>query len=285
VVHSGADPWRLTDLTAHVRIVQCDLEDQSAVRAALREQRPDWVFHLAAHGAYSFQKDVARIARTNVVGTTNLLEAVEAAGCVGMVNTGSSSEYGAYDHAPLEDEICRPASVYAVTKLASTQLCQVAARRLGIPIPTLRLYSAYGPWEDPRRLIPQLVAHALNERWPPLAAPATVRDFVYVADVVEAYLLASTIPLSTVDRVFNIGSGRQVTLHELVEVSGRVLHVKAPPDFGSYPARDWDVPVWVANARRARDELGWSSQTSLEVGIAAMAAWLRARPEYAVGRA
>src|SRR5207248_10756728 len=121
-------------------------------------------------------------AKTNILGTLHLLQAATEVGCQALVNTGSSSEYGLKDHAPDEEEVLAPNSYYAATKAAATWLCRLTARQQNASMPTLRLYSVYGPYEDGRRLLPNLVRRCLNGDWPPLVAPWVARDYVYVDD-------------------------------------------------------------------------------------------------------
>src|SRR5439155_15874392 len=108
-------------------------------------------------GAYSWQDDVGEIVRANVLGTANLLDAVTREGFAAFVYAGTSSEYGAKDHAPSEDEPAEPASAYAVAKTSATMLCRFFARTGGHRVVILRLYSVFGPWEEPGRLLPNLI--------------------------------------------------------------------------------------------------------------------------------
>lgn len=279
LVRPVVDTWRLEGLDAALTWHQADLQDRESVRRALSQARADWIFHLAVYGAYAFQPDLETMVLTNVVGTTNLLTAALATGFKAFVNTGSSSEYGDCDHAPAEDEAPQPNSYYAVTKAASTWLCRQAARQSGAHIPTLRLYSVFGPYEDPRRLIPRLVAHGLQGRWPPLAAPDVVRDFVYVDDVVDAYLRAARTPPPEPGAVYNIGTGIQTSLRDLTEIVARALAIPVPRSWGTHPGHAWDTRVWVAQAERARSVLQWEPQFGVEEGVRAMAAWI---PNHAV---
>src|SRR6185436_2537188 len=104
-----------------------------------------------------------------------------------FVNAGSSSEYGFKDHAPAETEWLEPNSDYAVTKAAATLYCRQVAVSGRLPLCTLRLYSIYGPYEEPTRLIPTLILHGTEGALPALAAPDTARDYVHVDDASEAY--------------------------------------------------------------------------------------------------
>lgn len=268
------DARRLDGLTDLSRI-EGDVADREDVERAFDSARPEWIFHLAAHGAYPFQTDVVAMAQSNVVGTATLLAAAERHGCAVLVNTGTSSEYGDCDHAPREDEPPHPNSDYAATKAAATWLCE-RARARGVPVTTLRLYSAYGPFEEERRLIPTLVRAAMAQGWPPLAAPTVVRDFVYVGDVVDAYLAAAANPNRSL--IYNVASGVQTSLAELVETASKVFSIPAEPRWGGYAQRSWDTRVWVGDPALIRTELGWAATTSLASGLARTAEWLDAHP-------
>lgn len=274
----GSSDWRLRDFRGNVTTHSVDLTDAAAVARILGEAKPEWVFHLAAHGAYSFQTDVSEMVRTNYVCTANLVAACVEAGIQIMVNVGSSSEYGFKDHAPTEDEPTTPNSYYAVTKAAATEFCCYAARAHKVPIPTLRLYSVYGPYEDPRRLIPTLVVHALERRWPQLVAPDTCRDFVYVDDVLDALLALAARPPHDPGAIYNLGSGRPTSIGELVSVAADVFGVQETPEWNSMPARSWDTNVWISNPTKIEVEYDWAAKTKLRDGIKAFAAWLEAEP-------
>ena len=274
----GSDPWRLEQLREVADVSEIDLRDADAVARAVQAAQPELVFHLAAHGAYSWQRSLARMIETNVAGFAHVAEAALDAGARAIVSAGSSSEYGLKDHAPPEHELPEPNSAYAVTKASATLLGGWLAGQRGAAITTLRLYSAYGPWEEPRRLMPALVAAGLDRRLPPLADPAIARDFVYVEDVCDAFLLAAEHAQPGSGAVYNVGSGRQTTLRELAGVAREVYGIEEQPAWAAFPARDWDTDVWVADARRAADELGWSARTPLEAGLAAFAEWMDEQP-------
>jgi nucleoside-diphosphate-sugar epimerase len=274
-VRPESPTWRLDHLKDTVDVAPVDLLDGEAIDAGVRSARPDWVFHLAAHGAYSWQCDAERIMQTNLVSTVRLLEACRRHGFSAFVNAGSSSEYGFQDHAPGEDELPEPNSDYATMKAAATLHCRFVAQRDDLHVVTLRLYSVYGPWEEPGRLMPTLVARGLEGSLPPLVSPGTPRDFVSVRDAERAFLLAAE--RTDVERgsVFNIGSGRQTTLREVVEVARAQLGIAEEPQWGTEPQRSWDAAVWVGDARRAGERLGWKAEDDLATGFARLADWLR----------
>lgn len=272
----GGDRWRLADVVDDVAVMETDVRDSDAVRSVATQARPDVIFHLAAHGAYSWQSDLDQMLRVNVGSTQALLD-VAAKREIPMVNAGSSSEYGFQDHPPREDELPRPNSYYAVTKLAATQLCQLAADRHGVHVATLRLYSIYGPWEDPRRLMPTLVAAAQRGEWPPLVGPATARDFVWIGDACQSFIDAATVKLAEPGAIFNIASGTQTTLAELVDIAAGVFSVTHAPSWGSMEPRAWDTSVWVGDPEKAHRELGWQAVTPLRDGLMRFARHLESR--------
>jgi nucleoside-diphosphate-sugar epimerase len=274
----GGTLWRLEDISGEVRKLERDLRDTAAIPRLLAVTRPQWIFHLAAHGAYSWQTDVEAMIGVNVSATAALLGAARAIDVQAFVNVGSSSEYGWKTHAPREDERLEPNSHYAVTKAAGSHLTALAAAE-GLPAVTMRLYSIYGPWEDPGRLIPALLRESFHGRLPSLVGPDTARDFVYVDDCCEALLLAAQLGAPrAAGAILNVGSGRQTRLEDLVELARRVLEVNVLPEWSTMDRRAWDTDTWVSDPRAAFEYLGWRAATSLGDGLARTAAWLRERP-------
>lgn len=278
VARPGGALWRLDGIAGHAHLHPCDLADAPAAEAVLRSIRPEWVFHLAAHGAYPFQTDPVEIARTNYLGTVSVLCAALKAGCQIVVNVGSSSEYGCKDHAPTEEEPPFPNSPYAATKAAATQYCAYFARSHGLPVPTLRLYSAYGPYEERSRLIPTLVRAALQRRLPPLAAPGIARDFLHVDDACSALMGMAAWPPADPGAVFNLGTGRQTTLRELVALATELFGIRDQPEWGSFAPRCWDTEVWRSDPTKLQTHLGWQPRIGLPSGLRAMADWLLSEP-------
>jgi UDP-glucose 4-epimerase len=276
-VRRGTDRWRFDGLAGELDVDELDVRDGAAVATVVTRAKPEVVFHLATRGAYSWQTEPREILEANVLGTANVVEACRQAEVRALVNTGSSSEYGFKDHAPAETEALEPGSVYGVAKAAATLLCSVAAQLHGLPVTTLRLYSVYGPYEEPGRFVPALVEAALRGRLPVLASPTVARDFVWVGDVVEAYLRAAAVP--GVGAVYNVGSGRQTTLAQAVDAARRVLGVSEEPSWSSMGDRPWDAEVWVADVSKIERELGWRPGVEFDEGLARTAEWLRDDPD------
>ena len=279
LVRPGFARWRIEPILDRVSLHEADLSDADRVKAAIGTIEPAWIFHLAAHGAYSWQTDADEITRTNIAGTRNLLAAALDAGVEMFVNTGSSSEYGRQDHAPSETEEAKPDTPYGIAKAAATAMGVYAATVHGARVCTLRLYSVYGPYEDPRRFLPSLIVHGSRGVFPPLVGATTARDFVFVDDVIDAYLRAAQHRPAEPGAIYNVGTGVQTTIGEAVEVARRILRVPGEPKWGSMPARAWDTDTWVADTRKIRGELGWAPRVTFADGFDRTVAWLNHHPE------
>jgi dolichol-phosphate mannosyltransferase len=146
-------------------------------------------------------------------------------------------------------------------------------------MPTLRLYSVYGAFEEPTRLFPTLVLYGLVDDLPPLVNPDIARDYVWVGDVAEAYLCAATQRNSEPGAVYNVGTGRQTSLREVIETTRIIMNIHAEPQWGTMPDRKWDSDKWVSNPTAIRHALGWQAKTPFEEGLQQMIDWLRTDPD------
>jgi UDP-glucose 4-epimerase len=273
--HQG---WRLEEISADCGITLGDVTDREAVRRSLAAAKPDWVFHLSAYGAYSSQTGFEQMLATNVTGCANLLDSCIEAGVEAFVQTGSSSEYGYKASASREDDRLEPNSHYAITKAAATQYCQFTGRKLDFHAVTARLYSIYGPYEEPTRLIPTLLVYCLRGELPPLVSPDTARDFVYVDDAVEALIRLAREKGVPSGAVYNVSSGIQTTLADIVAKARELLKVAAEPTWGGMPQRTWDTNVWVGDAAAIRRDADWAAKTNLHEGLCRLIRWLRENP-------
>jgi len=278
LVRPNYTAWRIEEIRQNLRLHELQLHDAKVVSHVVSQIRPEWIFHLAVHGAYSWQTDLEQMVLTNIHGTINLVNACLQTGFEAFVNTGSSSEYGFKDHAPAESDPLEPNSHYAVSKAAATMFCRYTAQSRGVHLPTLRLYSVFGPYEDPGRLLPALIQRGLKGELPPLVDPDVARNFVYVDDAVEAYLLAARVRPPELGAIYNVGTGAATTLREVVDVARRVMQISAEPVWNTMPNRSWDTNVWVSDNRKIRSELQWQPLGSFEEGFRLTLDWFRKGP-------
>jgi nucleoside-diphosphate-sugar epimerase len=275
VVRPAAKPWRLSGLGPPLIVHEVDLVETKEVRNLLRGISPEVVVHCATHGAYASQVDSRKILETNVVASGELFVAGLEMSVRLIVNVGSSSEYG-FKAAPMhESDRLDPNSVYAVGKAAQTHLARLLGKEGPTSIVTFRLFSVYGPFEEPARLVPTLIRRARAGLDLELADPDGAHDFVFVEDVVDA-LVDFAPQLGQSGEVFNLGSGRQTTLRELAFAVIETLGSSSQCRFGIFPARRWDAATWQADATRACERLGWLPRHDLRQGLAKTAVWQEA---------
>lgn len=278
ICREGSNLWRVRGIEDDLIMHRIDLADTDRLSGMVTRMKPDWVFHLAAYGAYSWQTDLDTMMGVNIGATAVLAESAMRAGCAAFVHAGSSSEYGFKRGAVTETELPAPNSEYAATKLAGSHLAQIWAKKCEGNLAVLRLYSIFGPWEDEGRLIPRLIEAGLEGRFPPFASPKTARDFVYLEDAVDAFLQAARTRHEPGGAIYNIASGRQTTLEDLAAWSQDFFGIASDPDWGTFPNRAWDTEAWVGDAGKARERIGWSARISLEEGLRRTVEWKRGRP-------
>jgi polyisoprenyl-phosphate glycosyltransferase len=163
-------PWRIDDLRED-RIIHADITDRFSLDNLFRKYVFKTVFDLAAYGAYSKQQDIKLTYQTNVIGLLNLLEACSPYKISAFIHAGSSSEYGLNCKEPLETEELKPNSHYAVTKASAANMIHYYGTILQLPVVNLRYYSIYGEYEEPDRLIPQIIEKGMKKEYPPLVQP------------------------------------------------------------------------------------------------------------------
>lgn len=278
LVRETSSLWRLQSIINELHIHVSDLNDSTRLHQLLQKIHPDIIYHLASHGAYHYQRNQKEILQTTIFGTLNLLNAAIATNVQIVINTGSSSEYGTKDHPMKEGELIEPNSYYAVGKSAQTLLCQQFAREEKLPVITLRLFSVYGPFEEPGRLVPTLIQRATLNQDLPLARPDTARDFIYVDDVVKAYLETARHPEHS-GNIFNIGSGKQSSLEDIVSNIITITKSASRPIWNAYPSRPFDTSIWVADIQKSHNLLNFQATTSLEEGLRKHIKWFTEHKE------
>jgi nucleoside-diphosphate-sugar epimerase len=273
-VRTESSPWRLAGLDGRYTAHLADLRDLAAVRRAVDAASPEIVYHLAAHGTLYRERNRAEIVASNLLGTCNLLEALDRYDDCTLVQAGSSSEYGHKSGAMSEDDRLEPRTDYAVSKAASTLAWQAAAFQ-GRRATTVRVFSAYGPWEDPSRLVPYVMDCCLRGERPRVTSGQQPRDFIYVDDCVELLQVAAHAPAAR-GQILHAASGRQQTVREMVETIVDVCGVgRLAADFGGEPLRPDEPTSWVGSIDRTTQLTGWRPRHDLRAGVERTWAWRR----------
>lgn len=266
IVRKESKFWRIKDILDKVACHISDLSSLQDLKKIIDKIRPTIIYHLAASSAYHFQNEPGKFMETDILGTWNLIRAISYVDYELFVNTGSSAEYGFKKLPMKETDLLQPESYHAVTKCAQTLLSSYIARKEKRPIVTLRPFSVYGPYEGPARFIPALLKSLYFGEKINLVSPEISHDQIYVDDVVDTYLLVDKLKKYS-GEIFNIGTGKQSSIKDIVEIAVRVTGRITDFKWGHMEKRRWDTTNWVADISKAKQLLGWTPKINLEKGL------------------
>ncbi|MDH7511350.1 MAG: NAD-dependent epimerase/dehydratase family protein [Clostridiales bacterium] len=275
VTHQTTIPWRLSGLPTK-NVLYGDLTKPQTIKALFNQDKFRTVLNFAAYGGYPKQKDIEQIYKVNVLGAANLMEIASGHGFAAFVQAGSSSEYGENSRGPKEDAELLPNSHYAVSKIADWALVRYYGKIRRQPVIALRFYSAYGPYEEPDRLIPTLLREGMKGGYPPLVDPDISRDFIYIDDVIEAVILAATRGVYKIPGgSLNIATGEKTSIKEIVQLVQEIFGIRNEPNWQTMPNREWDLKDWYGNPVLAKEILGWQAKTPLKNGLEKTIEWMK----------
>ena len=275
-------PWRIDDLRSD-RIIHANITEISGLKSLFQQHSFKTVFDFAAYGAYAKQSDVKLIYQTNLIGLLNLLQVSSSYNLKAFVHAGSSSEYGLNCKEPLENAELFPNSHYAVTKVSAAHLIKYYGIVLQFPVVNMRYSSIYGEYEEPDRLIPQIIEKGIKKEYPPLVQPDISRDFVYIDDAIYATLLAANADLTDISgQSINIASNKKTTIRDIAKTAKEIFDIPGDPVWGDFPNRKWDLKEWYGNSALAKKILNWEATTDLKEGLIKTYRWQKeySRPLY-----
>lgn len=274
----------LEELLGELDFVEGDVRDAEAVLAAT--QGAAVVFHLAA--VPSVARSVADPRTThevNVTGTLNVLIAARDSGCQRVVAASSSAVYGEQPTLPLHEElVCRPISPYGASKLAAERYLFAFHASYGLPTVALRFFNVFGPHQNPlaeyAAVVPRFIERTLAR------APVTIygdgeqcRDFVFVADVVQACLLAADSGPDAWGGAFNVALGERHTVNELAAAIAGVIGGMGPPPEHADP-RPGEVRESHGDVTEIERVLGYAPEYGFEEGIRRTVAWFAEQRDF-----
>jgi nucleoside-diphosphate-sugar epimerase len=241
----------------------------------------DYVLHQAALSSVPGSiADPVLTNEINIQGTLHVLMAARDAGVKRVVYASSAAVYGDNPALPKrEDMPADPLSPYAVSKLAGEGYCRAFHVAYGLPAVSLRYFNVFGPRQDPgshyAAVIPKFITALLQGEQPTIYGDGTQsRDFVFVADVVHANLLACEREEAS-GRVFNIACGRQITVLDLYHALSRLVGTTGAPSFSA--RRPGDVMHSLADIGRAKAIMGYEPLVDWQEGLAETLGWYRQR--------
>jgi nucleoside-diphosphate-sugar epimerase len=255
-------------LAPAVTAAYADLLDGGAVRAAVETVRPDVVFHLAAVVNLDRTLAVADACmRTNVLGTTTLLRALEATTSSAVFVLASTTEVYGHGGVPfLEGQTEQPPSPYAVSKVAAERILLLLHRAAGLRAVVVRIATTYGPGQGHDRLIPMVIDAYARGQAPRLHDPWQSRDFVFVDDVVDGLIAAATSSDAS-GEIINLGDETTYLISHVADTIRDIMGAQVPPRDSGRAGRANEARTWATSREKAGRLLGWTPRTGLVAGL------------------
>lgn len=248
ILREWSNFWRINNILDKVWVKYWSLTDKEFLEKTVKEIKPEVIYHLAAAWAYIWRdwKWVNDLFTTNVLWTINLINVCKNVWFEYFVNTWSSSEYWIKNHPIKEDELLEPSNEYWISKASATMYCSFIWKKFSLPIYTFRIFSAFWPYEDKSRLIPSLMLKYIKNEAPELSTSNSVRDFIFVDDIVNYYL-----NIDMVDWefwwIFNLWTWHQHSIWEMVEMVKKISESEINPKYWTTSIKQDEPKIWEAN--------------------------------------
>ena len=254
-------------------LIREDVADTSAMARVFAAHKFDVVVHLAAWAAVQRSiQDPLVYSRANVDGTIVLLEEARKQGVGNFVFASSSSVYGGREKMPLKetDDVSKPISPYAATKVAGEALCSTWNYLYEFPISAVRFFTVYGPWGRPEMALFKFTEAIDAGKAIEMRGSETKRDFTYVDDIVNGVLGTIDTPPAGYE-IYNLGNSDAVPLPRFINAIETALGKKA--EVTEVPLPPGDVPQTHADVSKAKEALGYDPKTDIEEGVRHFVRW------------
>lgn len=280
LLRKGSNKFRIEDILDDLIRWYGDLTDYRSLCSCIKDSNPQIIFHLATFR--NVERDIQlfdSMIDTNVKGTVNLLRSIIEHNieieC--FINTGTCEEYGDASAPFHEDKREKPVSPYSASKVAATYFCQMIYKTMGLPIVTLRPFLAYGPYQDADVMfIPSLINHCLGGKDFPMTEGDQTREFNYIDDIVDAYILATECQ-DVAGEIINIGNGIEYRLKDVAEKIVKMMGNPIRLLVGAIPKRAGETEHFFCSNEKAGKLLGWRPKTTLDVGLRKTIKWYENR--------
>lgn len=285
VRYNFTNNWGWLETSKYLKDIEVytgDVRDYDSVYDAMKDV--DVVFHLAALIGipYSYVSPLAYI-KTNTEGTYNILEAGRKLGVDRIIVTSTSEIYGTAQYVPIDEKHpYNPQSPYAASKASADHLALSYYRSFDTPVTIIRPFNTYGPRQSARAIIPTIITQVLSGKTQIRLGNLTpTRDLNYVKDIASGFITVG-LHEKTIGDVYNIGSGREISIGELaqkiVDLLGRQVEIvqdeqRVRPDKS-------EVERLLCNANKAKALTGWEPKYTLEEGLKETIEWIQNNMQY-----
>ena len=261
-------------LNNSVRYLAADISNKPSLEDILGSAEFEYVVNSAGYIDHSlFFNDGRKLINTHFIGVLNLVESLNRSVLKSFVNIGSSDEYGGCAAPQIEYLRESPISPYSLAKVATSHFLQMLYRTEHFPAVTLRLFLTYGPGQDQKRFLPQVIKGCLDNVSFSASEGKQLRDFCYISDTVDA-VFSALHSTEAHGEIINIASGVPISLRQVVENIKATIG-SGDPRFGDIPYRQGENMALYANIKKAEKILGWRPKVTFEEGLAHTINWCR----------
>ena len=276
-IRQDSSLWRIeefkNDFTSHI----IDLIDFKAMKSLIKQIKPDVIFHLAAYGVDYRQQNIYRAIDINITASVNMFEAFLANNVNKFIYTGTCLEYG-YKTVPLsESDASVPIGIYGATKTSSVHILSNMINDMESgELIILRPAGVFGEYEGIHKFVPQVVDNLLKKIPVKMTPGEHIRDYIYINDLIVAYILASTVPIKNKMEIINIGSGQGIAMKDIALMISKQLDVSTELlQFGALSYRPVEMMYLVANVEKAKSLLRWEPKVPIEKGLEHTINWYK----------
>ena len=268
-IRKNSSLWRMEESKNKFVSHKIDLTDFEAVRSLFKQIKPDVIFHLAAYGVDYRQQDIHQAIDVNISVSVNLFEAFFSNNGHRFIHTGTCLEYGHKKRPISECDLAAPNGIYGATKLSSVHILSSMTHRMESgKLAILRPFGVFGEHEGLHKFVPQVIDKLKSGHTVQMTLGEQIRDYIYIDDLIDAYILASVVPLKNKVEIINIGSGKEITMKDFASMIAKQLGANNELlQFGALPYRPYEMMYLVANIYKAKSLLRWEPKVPIEKGL------------------
>lgn len=260
-----------------VRSLVGDISDEKFIDNIFKKNNFDLCFHLAAQPlvAMGSQSPLSTF-RVNIMGTVNILESSRRYRLKGVVLASTTHVYGENKTPFLEEYFPRPSQTYETSKVCADIIAQTYAKHYKLPIAIGRFVNIYGPGDLNERIVPRTIKLILNNQAPEIFNDKVTRDYLYIDDAINGYLILGEKMKELIGKnsniIYNFGTGKHYTTKELVNIIISLMRSKINPIIKK-GVREHEIVGQYVSIKKAKNNLNWSPKYSLEKGLQETISW------------
>lgn len=255
-----------------------DITDFKKINSLIKKEKIDICFHLASESLVeSGQSEPYNTFKTNIEGTLNILECARINKLARIIIASTSHVYGNAKPPFVEFYPPKPSRPYETSKTCTDLIAQSYANTFGLPVLIPRFVNIYGPGDlNFNRLIPKTLKNVLNNKSPEMWGGNAKRDYLYIDDVINAYIMLAEIDLKKIgnNRIFNFGSDNVLSVKEIIEkiiyYTNSKFKIKKIKN-----ERELEIKIQFSSWKKANRLLGWKPDNSIDSGFAKTVDWYR----------